>query len=126
MYVYLNRLEAKIITIRPHYRKRSAGYGFVTFATLEDTIKAAKELNKKELDGREVNVEVARPKPIAPKPAATSSTDGTNSETEAASKQQKRRVRKNVSVYPLCFFFFFVVFFTSVGMMTHLPSLLIY
>ncbi|ORZ04357.1 hypothetical protein BCR42DRAFT_385148 [Absidia repens] len=88
-------LEAKIITIRPHYRKRSAGYGFVTFATLEDTIKAAKELNKKELDGREVNVEVARPKPIVPKPTASSTDDVVNSETEAAPKQQKRRARKN-------------------------------
>ncbi|KAI9307536.1 hypothetical protein BJ944DRAFT_176350 [Cunninghamella echinulata] len=60
-------LDAKIITIRRRFPKRfprrSAGYGFVTFATLEDATKATQELNKKELDGREINVEVARPKP---------------------------------------------------------------
>ncbi|CAO3648244.1 unnamed protein product [Cunninghamella echinulata] len=60
-------LDAKIITIKKRFPKRfprrSAGYGFVTFATLEDATKATQELNKKELDGREINVEVARPKP---------------------------------------------------------------
>ncbi|KAI8086344.1 uncharacterized protein BX664DRAFT_335572 [Halteromyces radiatus] len=87
-------LEAKIITIRQHrFKRRSAGYGFVTFATLEDATKAAQELNKKELDGREINVEVARPKPIVAKPEAT--TNDTTAETEAAPKQRKRRARKN-------------------------------
>ncbi|CAO3641302.1 unnamed protein product [Cunninghamella blakesleeana] len=61
-------LDAKIITIRRRFPKRfprrSAGYGFVTFATLEEATKATEQLNKKELDGREINVEVARPKPI--------------------------------------------------------------
>ncbi|KAI8344724.1 hypothetical protein BC941DRAFT_409469 [Chlamydoabsidia padenii] len=83
-------LEAKIITIRPHHRGRSAGYGFVTFATLEDSLKAAKELDKKELDGREINVEVARPKPVVIKPIVNSESEG-----EAVPQQQKRRARKN-------------------------------
>ncbi|KAF7729044.1 hypothetical protein EC973_005075 [Apophysomyces ossiformis] len=42
--------------------RRSIGYGFVSFATAEEAEKATKELNKKELDGREINVEIARPK----------------------------------------------------------------
>ncbi|KAI8341654.1 hypothetical protein BC941DRAFT_171150 [Chlamydoabsidia padenii] len=95
-------LEAKIITLRPHYRKRSAGYGFVTFATLEETTKAAQDLNKKELDGREINVEVARPKPIieettaATTTATTTTTTTTTTDQEAKpTKQKKRRARKN-------------------------------
>ncbi|KAI8374217.1 uncharacterized protein BYT42DRAFT_395415 [Radiomyces spectabilis] len=52
-------LEANIIK----RGSRSLGYGFVSFQTEEETQKASKELNKKELDGREINVEAARPKP---------------------------------------------------------------
>ncbi|KIJ56559.1 hypothetical protein M422DRAFT_57267 [Sphaerobolus stellatus SS14] len=40
---------------------RSAGYGFVSFATLEAAEKAVAALNQKELDGRTVIVEVAKP-----------------------------------------------------------------
>ena len=40
---------------------RSAGYGFVAFSTLEAAQKAAELLNKKELDGRSVIVEIAKP-----------------------------------------------------------------
>ncbi|KAG0169648.1 hypothetical protein DFQ28_005903 [Apophysomyces sp. BC1034] len=42
--------------------RRSIGYGFVSFATAEEAENALKELDKKELDGREINVEIARPK----------------------------------------------------------------
>lgn len=40
---------------------RSAGYGFVAFNTLEAAQKAVDLLNKKELDGRTLIVEVAKP-----------------------------------------------------------------
>jgi len=40
---------------------RSAGYGFVALATAEAAHKAVEELDKKELDGRQVIVEVAKP-----------------------------------------------------------------
>jgi len=40
---------------------RSAGYGFVAFNTLEAAEKAAELLNKKELDGRSVIIEIAKP-----------------------------------------------------------------
>jgi RNA recognition motif-containing protein len=91
-------LEAKIITVRPHYRKRSAGYGFVTFATLEETTKAANDLNKKELDGREINVEVARPKPVVVKAPEQEQQEQQQEQQRATKpKQKKRRARKNVS-----------------------------
>jgi hypothetical protein len=41
--------------------QRSAGYGFVAFNTLEAAQNAAELLNKKELDGRSVIVEIAKP-----------------------------------------------------------------
>jgi RNA recognition motif-containing protein len=40
---------------------RSAGYGFVALATAEAAQKAVEALDKKELDGRQVIVEVAKP-----------------------------------------------------------------
>lgn len=55
-------VDATIIT----KQRRSLGYGFVTFETEQDAQKAAKDLDRKSLDGREINVEVARPKTDAP------------------------------------------------------------
>ena len=40
---------------------RSAGYGFVAFGTEETAQKAVEALNKKDLEGREVIVELAKP-----------------------------------------------------------------
>ncbi|KAJ7616150.1 hypothetical protein DFH06DRAFT_1013105, partial [Mycena polygramma] len=40
---------------------RSAGYGLVALATAEAAQSAVKALNNKELDGRQVVVEVAKP-----------------------------------------------------------------
>ncbi|GJJ07375.1 hypothetical protein Clacol_001577 [Clathrus columnatus] len=40
---------------------RSAGYGFVAFSSLEAAEKAVAALNKKELDGRTIIVEIAKP-----------------------------------------------------------------
>ncbi|KAF5333501.1 hypothetical protein D9611_002328 [Ephemerocybe angulata] len=40
---------------------RSAGYGFVALSTAEAAQKAAETLNKQELDGRQVIVEIAKP-----------------------------------------------------------------
>ncbi|OZJ05566.1 hypothetical protein BZG36_01716 [Bifiguratus adelaidae] len=41
---------------------RSLGYGFVTFETLDEAQKAAENLDKKELGGRVINVEIAKPR----------------------------------------------------------------
>ena len=40
---------------------RSAGYGFVALATADAAQKAVQALDKKELDGRQVIVEIAKP-----------------------------------------------------------------
>jgi len=41
---------------------RSLGYGFVEFNSEEDANKAVSEMNKKKLDDREINVEIAKPR----------------------------------------------------------------
>jgi RNA recognition motif-containing protein len=53
-----NVLKANIIT----RGTRSLGYGFVAYATLAEAEAATVNLDKKELGGREINVEVAKPK----------------------------------------------------------------
>lgn len=51
-------LSANIIT----RGRRSLGYGFVEFATEAEAEKAVAAMNKKEISGRPINVEVARPR----------------------------------------------------------------
>jgi cold-inducible RNA-binding protein len=51
--------DAVVITER--HTGRSKGIGFVTFVNDEDADKALEALNGHELDGREINVDVARP-----------------------------------------------------------------
>jgi RNA recognition motif-containing protein len=53
-------LEAKIITDK--FSGRSKGFGFVTMETEEEAAAAVEQLNGKELDGRAINVDFARPK----------------------------------------------------------------
>jgi RNA recognition motif-containing protein len=47
------------------------GYGFVVFEKLTDAEKAVAELDKKEIDGRQINVEIARPQAPASTPKKT-------------------------------------------------------
>ena len=49
------------IIITDRVSGRSKGFGFVTFANEEDAAKAAEALNGKEVDGRALVVNVARP-----------------------------------------------------------------
>jgi len=51
-------VEANIITRGP----RSLGYGFVAMESEEEAAKAVALLNKKTIDGRDINVEVAKPR----------------------------------------------------------------
>ena len=53
-------VEAIVITDRE--TGRSKGFGFVTFATEEAAQAAVQQLNEKEIEGRKIIVNVARPK----------------------------------------------------------------
>lgn len=52
--------SANVVTDR--YSGKSRGFGFVEYANEEDAKKAIKELNGKELDGREIVVNEAKPR----------------------------------------------------------------
>jgi|SRR5919106_3183580 RNA recognition motif-containing protein len=53
-------VSANVVT--DQFTGRSRGFGFVEMATPEDAQKAITELNGRELDGRRVNVDMAKPK----------------------------------------------------------------
>lgn len=52
--------SARVVTDRETGRSR--GFGFVEFANEEDAKKAIEALDQSEVDGRAINVSVARPK----------------------------------------------------------------
>ena len=57
-------VSARVITDRES--GRSKGFGFVEMENDDDNQKAIDQLNGKELDGREINVSLARPKEDRP------------------------------------------------------------
>jgi cold-inducible RNA-binding protein len=57
--------SARVITDRDS--GRSKGFGFVEFENDDDNQKAVDQLNEKELDGRAINVSLARPKEDRPR-----------------------------------------------------------
>ena len=57
--------SARVITDRES--GKSKGFGFVEFENEADNQKAVDQLNGKELDGREINVSLARPKEDRPR-----------------------------------------------------------
>lgn len=58
-------VEAMVITDR--MSGRSKGFGFVTFATEEAAQAAIQQMNEKEVEGRKIIVNVARPKEDRPR-----------------------------------------------------------
>lgn len=58
-------VEAMVITDR--MSGRSKGFGFVTFATEEAAQAAVQQMNEKEIEGRKIIVNVARPKEDRPR-----------------------------------------------------------
>ncbi|BGO91555.1 hypothetical protein NBRC10512_003215 [Rhodotorula toruloides] len=58
--------DAQII----HRGRRSLGYGFVTYTSESDAASAVSQLDKSEISGRQVNVEVAKPMPVYDGPPA--------------------------------------------------------
>jgi len=77
-------LTAQIIMRGP----RSAGYGFVALATAEAAEKAVESLNKMELDGRSVIVEIAKP------------SDQKDKETKERKKSSRRPGRRGAKAIP--------------------------
>lgn len=57
--------EAKVITDK--FSNRSKGFGFVTFANDEMAQKAITEMSEKEIEGRQLKVNIARPMEERPK-----------------------------------------------------------
>lgn len=53
-------LSANVVT--EQFSDRSRGFGFVEMATAEDAQRAIADLNGRELDGRRLSVEIAKPK----------------------------------------------------------------
>lgn len=51
--------EAKVIVDK--FSNRSKGFGFVTFANEDDAAKAVEAMNGKDVEGRPLTVNVARP-----------------------------------------------------------------
>lgn len=51
-----------VVVISDSMSGRSKGFGFVTFATEEDAAKAQKEMNEKDVEGRKIIVNFAKPK----------------------------------------------------------------
>lgn len=51
---------------------RSLGYGFVTFGSQDDATKAVGAIDKTDIGGRQVNVEIAKPPPVRPRLTSTS------------------------------------------------------
>jgi len=88
-------LNANIISRGP----RSLGYGFVELATPEDAVKAVELLNQKEIDGRAVNVEVAKPrveKPVVEHPqGGQGQQEGDDYEERPRRKRRTRPQRSN-------------------------------
>jgi RNA recognition motif-containing protein len=53
-------LSANVVT--DQFTGRSRGFGFVEMATVEEAQKAVTDLNGRELDGRRLTVDIAKPK----------------------------------------------------------------
>jgi len=52
---------SEAVVIKDKYNGRSKGFGFVTFENEEDAQKAISEMNEKEIDGRAIKVNEAKP-----------------------------------------------------------------
>jgi RNA recognition motif-containing protein len=76
-------IGANIITRGP----RSLGYGFVEMESEEDAKKAVELMNKKDVNGRQINVEIAKPQE-EPKPNAQ---PGENGAKEVRRRRPKKR-----------------------------------
>jgi len=79
--------SANIITRGP----RSLGYGFVELASEEEANKSIGQLNKSDLDGRQINVEIARPR-------EQTGQDGASTDANASAGRPRPRRRRPQAV----------------------------
>jgi cold-inducible RNA-binding protein len=62
--------------VMDQFSGRSRGFGFVEMATAEEAQKAVTGLNGRELDGRRLNVDIAKPKSNSPREGGGGRRDG--------------------------------------------------
>jgi hypothetical protein len=72
---------------------RSLGYGFVTYSSEAEAHKAVELLNKKEIAGREINVEGAKPQAAAPAEKPATAAAGEAEKDGAAARGASTRGR---------------------------------
>ncbi len=58
---------AEVVVISDRYTGRSKGFGFVTFVNEADAEKAIAEMAEKEIEGRKIVVNVAKPREERPR-----------------------------------------------------------
>jgi len=87
-------ISANIITRGP----RSLGYGFVEMESEQDAENAVKVMNKKEINGRPINVEIAKPqdetKERPPRQPRQNGQDGQEGGNESRPRRPKRRTTR--------------------------------
>jgi len=88
-------IGANIITRGP----RSLGYGFVEMDSEDDAKKAVELMNKKELNGRQINVEIAKPQDETPKANAQQGENGSEEKKERP-RRKRSTPRRRQGVAP--------------------------
>ena len=83
------------VAVSDRETKQSKGYGFVTFADVEDAKAALEELNGSTLDGKKIRVDYAQPRD-----RTISETDGKSAPSSAALELKKQREDQRAGAQP--------------------------
>ena len=85
---------AELNVVRDPFTKDSRGFGFFTFENKKDAIEAIENMNKTELDGRTITVEMSkRNRPHKPTPGAYLGPNLVNRTKRSHSNDRRRRYR---------------------------------
>ena len=92
-------------TIKLNIDSRPRSYGFITYLNEADAIKAVETLDKSEIDGRQINVEIAKPPtaatPRAPRPAQELVLGEDGEPIKRAPRKNNRAVRPSFLIVPV-------------------------